>query len=124
MQHRISEKGGYQRESDIVGAYDDLGFSIGLCLSLPSNDDFKSLLVSFSTQLTNKYLITRVIQYPSDTRLYGSSTITRYCNIAKPFVWHRNEGTGSVVRRAVIVRGTQGNQARVVSVGVKASQRV
>lgn len=32
------------------------------CLSLPNNVDFKSLLSSQPTQLTNRYLVTRVIQ--------------------------------------------------------------
>ena len=68
-----------------------------LGLSLPSNDDYKSLLVSFSTRLTNRYLITRVIQCSPDPRRPGSGT-THWHNIAKPFVWHRNEGTqGSMV---------------------------
>ena len=71
-----------------------------LGLSLLSNDDFKSLLVSFSTQLTNRYLITWVIQCPTDPRGLGSGIITPFCNIAKPFVWHRSEGVGSVVGRA------------------------
>ena len=61
-------------------------------LSLPSNDDLKSLLTSLSTRLTNRYLVSEVIQYCDDP----DSGITRYlCDIAKPFVWHRNEGAGS-----------------------------
>ena len=34
-----------------------------LMLSLPSNDDLKSLLTSLSTPLTNRYFVLRVIQY-------------------------------------------------------------
>ncbi|KIM62503.1 hypothetical protein SCLCIDRAFT_804582 [Scleroderma citrinum Foug A] len=37
-----------------------------LYLSLPSNPNFNSLLASLSTQLTNKYLITRVIECATD----------------------------------------------------------
>ncbi|KIM56529.1 hypothetical protein SCLCIDRAFT_1220331 [Scleroderma citrinum Foug A] len=64
--------------------------------SLPSNDDFKSLLVSLSTRYINKYLITTVVQCPPDPRQPGSGT-TYWYKSAKPFVWHRNEGGGSVV---------------------------
>ena len=65
-------------------------------LSLPSDDNLKSLLTSFSTRLTNKYLVTKVTQYFD----YFRSRKTRYlCDIAKPFVWYRNESAG--VRGAV-----------------------
>ncbi|KIM59902.1 hypothetical protein SCLCIDRAFT_978836 [Scleroderma citrinum Foug A] len=94
-QPKISERGGRQRESGVVRAYDcypddfeDLYKPLGL--SLPSNDDFKPLLVSFSTRLTNRYLITGVIQCPPDPRESGSRT-THWYSIAKPFVWHRND---------------------------------
>ena len=63
-----------------------------LILSLLSNDDLKSLLTSLSTRLTHRYLVTRLIQcscYP-DSRI-----ITFFCDIAKPFVWYRNESAGS-----------------------------
>jgi len=104
-QHKISERVGHQRESSIVRAYHypdgftELYKPIGL--SLPSNDDYKSLLVSFSTRLTNRYLITRVIQCSPDPRWPGSGTTQSLYNTAKPFVWHRNEGPGSVVGGAV-----------------------
>jgi len=62
-------------------------------LSLPSNDNLKSLLTSLSTRLANRYLVTRVIQY-SD---YPYPSAMRYsCDIAKPFVWYRNESAGSL----------------------------
>ncbi|KIM68269.1 hypothetical protein SCLCIDRAFT_1209685, partial [Scleroderma citrinum Foug A] len=96
-QLKISERGGRQRESDVVKAYFRGGSTElykPLGLSLPSNDYFKSLLVSISTRLTNRYLITMVIQCPPDPRRPGSDT-THWCNIAKPFVWHRNEDAGS-----------------------------
>ena len=55
-----------------------------LMLSLPSNDDLKSLLISLSTRLANRYLVTRVVQYS------GHRDIMRYLyDIAKPFVWYR-----------------------------------
>ena len=60
-------------------------------LSLPSDDNFKSLLISLSTRLINKYLVTKVAQYFHD---FGSSK--RYwCDIVKPFVWYRNERASS-----------------------------
>ena len=95
----------YHYSGDFTELYKPLG------LSLPSNDDFKALLVSLSTRLTNRYLVTRVIQCLADPRRPGSGT-THWYNIAKPFVWHRNECAGSVVVREQ--RGeTQGDQARV-----------
>ena len=65
-----------------------------------SNDEFKSLLVSFSARLTNRYLVTCVIECPPDPHLGGSST-TFWYNIAKPFVWHRNQDADSVVGKVV-----------------------
>ncbi|KIM56532.1 hypothetical protein SCLCIDRAFT_1220339 [Scleroderma citrinum Foug A] len=101
-EHIISEWNGHQGEGGVVSTHDDpvgfIEFCKPLGLSLPSNDDFKSLLVSFSTRLTNRYLITRVIQCPPDPRRSGSGTLY---NIAKPFVWHRNAGVGLVVGGAV-----------------------
>ena len=67
-----------------------------LMLSLPGNDDLKLLLTSLSTCLTNRYLVTRIIQCPPDPRQPGSNTTTPLYSIAKPFVWHQNEITGSV----------------------------
>ncbi|KIM57271.1 hypothetical protein SCLCIDRAFT_1219603 [Scleroderma citrinum Foug A] len=103
-QHKISEMGKHQREGGVVRAYNycpviftELYKPLGL--SLPSNDDLKSLLASFSTRLTNRYLITRVIQCTHNPRRPGPGT-TRLYNIAKPFVWHRNEGAGPGVSRA------------------------
>ena len=96
--HRISVRDGtvraYHDSGDFTRLYHPLG------LSLPSNDHFNSLLVSFSTQLSNKYLITSVIHCHPYPRQPGSGT-TCLCNIAKPFVWHRNEDVGSVVGGAV-----------------------
>ena len=102
-QHKISQLGGDQRESDIVRAYHDSSDSSielykPLGLSLPSNDDFRSFLVSLSTRLTNRYLVTMAIQCPPDQHWSRSSTLY---TIAKPFVWHRNERAGSVARRAM-----------------------
>ena len=62
-----------------------------LMVSLPSDDDLKSLLTSLSTRLTDGYLVTRVIQYSGDP----DSSIIRYlCDIAKPFVWYQNQSAG------------------------------
>ncbi|KIM65460.1 hypothetical protein SCLCIDRAFT_1212178 [Scleroderma citrinum Foug A] len=101
-QHVISQKGGSQRDSDYVNAWRDrhVGSATKLYkpfgLSLPSNDDFKSLLTSLSTRLTNRYLVTRVIQCLPDPCQPGSSITTPLCSIAKPFLWHLNEGAGSL----------------------------
>jgi len=69
-----------------------------LGLSLPSTDEFKSLLVSFSARLTNRYLVTCVVE---STLWAGSSTTTYEYNIAKPFVWHRNQDANAVVGKVV-----------------------
>ena len=66
-----------------------------LILLLPSNDNFKSLLTSLSTRLTNRCLVTRIIQCPPDPRQPSSNITTYLYSIEKPFVWHRNESTGS-----------------------------
>ena len=100
-QHKISERDGHQRERDFVGAQHYGGFTElykPLGLSLPSDDDFKSLLVSFSSRFTNRFLITRVIQCRPNPRQASSGTLY---NIAKPFVWPQSEGPGSVGRAAI-----------------------
>jgi len=71
-----------------------------LMLSLPSNDNLKSLLTSFSTRLTNRYLVTSVIQCPPDPFRPGSNITTPLYSVAKPFVWFQSESVGCV-RRAV-----------------------
>ena len=60
-----------------------------LLLSLPNHDDFKSLLSTLSTRLTDRYLVTEVIQCPPDPRQPGSNITTPLYSVAKPFVWHR-----------------------------------
>ena len=42
--------------------------------------------------------------------------MTRLYNIAKPFVWHRHEGAGSVVVGRERQDDTQDDQARVIRV--------
>jgi len=72
-----------------------------LGLLLPSNDEFKSLLVSFSARLTNRYLVTCVVEcLPDPDGWPDSSTIYLY-NVAKPFVWHRNQDADAVVGKVV-----------------------
>ena len=65
-----------------------------LILPLPSDDNFKSLLTSLSTQLTNRCLVTRIIQHLPDPGQPSSNITTTLYSIAKPFVWHRNEIAG------------------------------
>jgi len=65
-----------------------------LMLSLPSDDNFKSLLTSLSTRLANRYLVTRIVQRLPDPDQPGSNITTTLYSIAKPFVWHRNESAG------------------------------
>ena len=83
-------------------------------LSLPSNDVLKSLLTSFSTRLTNRYLVTRIIQCLPDPLEPRLNTTPLY-TVVKPFVWHRNESTSSVLeeRSGDELRGeTKGYQVR------------
>ena len=74
----------------------DVYLEKSLVLSLPSNDDFKYSLTSFSTRLANRYLVRRMIQRPPDPDRPGSNITTPLYSIAKPFVWYRNESVGSV----------------------------
>ena len=76
----------------------DLNPHNSLILSLPiANDNLKTLLTSLSTRLTNRCLVTRIIQPLPDPRKPGSNTSTSWYSIAKPFVWHRNESIGSAL---------------------------
>ena len=59
-----------------------------LMLSLPSNEDIKSLLTSLSTPLSSRYLVRRVIKYSINWDL---GIRAQLCDIAKPFVWYRTE---------------------------------
>ena len=82
-----------------------------LMLSLPSNDGLKSLLTSLSTRLTNRYLVTRVIECDSD-----SSTLPYLCDIVKPFVWYRNESAGSALEEQ------SGDELRAETEGTKVTR--
>ena len=86
-QHKLSSLTTWTRTPHIYPNFFQL-----LMLSLPSNDDLKSLLTELSTRLANRYLVIRVVQYSDDP----DSSIMRYLyDIAKPFVWYRNESAGS-----------------------------
>jgi len=126
MQHRIFREAGYSTHDYMMahkyeGSHLVNGESIILYkpsgLSLPNNHDVKTLLSSQSTRLTNRYIVTRVIQSPIDHSsefssshsisyiqcpivglvsgldTNSSSVTTRLCLIAKPFVWHRDDET-------------------------------
>ncbi|KIM66877.1 hypothetical protein SCLCIDRAFT_1210920 [Scleroderma citrinum Foug A] len=87
-----------------------------LVLSLPSNNDLKSLLTLFSTRLTNRYLVTRVVQCLPDPCQPDSKITTPVYSVAKPFVWHQNESASSVSedRSDDELRDeTRGNQVRI-----------
>ena len=112
-QHKLSSKD-YVRarnptDTDILSLYKPL------MLSLPSNDDLKLLLTSLSTRLTNRYLVTRIIQCPPDPSQPSSNITTPLYSVAKPFIWHRNESAGSVSERSGgELRGeTKGDQVMV-----------
>ena len=99
-QHEVSAHC-YQRVGDRIlaplNAHTSLELYKPLCLSLPINDDVKTLFTSLSTWSTNQYLVTRVIQCPPDPRWPGSSTsTTSFCTFVKPFIWRRNVGADSV----------------------------
>ncbi|KAL4081386.1 hypothetical protein V8B97DRAFT_17785 [Scleroderma yunnanense] len=122
-QHRISAKRGYDTSSDYVKAHqsnistdDPVALYKPLGLSLPRNQRFNLLLTSFSTQLSNRYLVTTVIQSTGEhlgeeARQSSHSTVsqnsprfvtnsssitTPLCIIAKPLVWNQNEDASSV----------------------------
>ncbi|KIM59675.1 hypothetical protein SCLCIDRAFT_991453 [Scleroderma citrinum Foug A] len=102
-QHLVSQKG--QVQLDHVWAHfagpsdsmklDSVKLYKPLCLSLPTNDAVKTLLTVLSIQLPHRYLVTRVIQCPPDTD-WADSSIQPLCAFAKPIIWNRNEGAGSV----------------------------
>ena len=113
-QHGVSQKGG---EGNYVLARLNEDASIEsykpFCLSLPINDDVKTLLTSLSSRSTNGYLVTRVIQCPPDPRWPGSSrSTTPFCAFVKPIIWSRNEGADSVSEERSGDE-TMGDQARV-----------
>ena len=98
-QHEVSQKG--QVQLDRVWAHfagpvwDSVKLYKPLCLSLPTNDVVKTLLTVLSIRLANRYLVTRVIQCPRDPD-WADSSILPLCAFAKPIVWSRSEGAGSV----------------------------
>ncbi|KAL4065644.1 heterokaryon incompatibility protein-domain-containing protein [Scleroderma yunnanense] len=66
-------------------------------LSFEINDDAKSWLDRHSTELTNKYLVTVVIQCPTMPSTPTSGPTIPLCAFRKPFVWYQYEGFGSAV---------------------------
>ena len=65
-------------------------------LSLPTDDVVKILLTCLSIRLTNRYLVTRVIQCPGPDPHGADSSTLPLCAFAKPIVWNRNNVAGSV----------------------------
>ena len=113
-----------------TGWYSNLQIPTGVTESLPRygqkaglpEDDgsipvltLKLLLTSLSTRLTNRYLVTRIIQCPPDPSQPSSNITTPLYSVAKPFIWHRNESAGSVSERSGgELRGeTKGDQVMV-----------
>ncbi|KAL4070146.1 heterokaryon incompatibility protein-domain-containing protein [Scleroderma yunnanense] len=115
--HQINQKYGYNTDNNCVEAHNSISYRGPVTLykpcglSLPSNPGFTSLLASLSTRLTNRYLVTRVIQcttvpssessrqfshHPSSHKPLALDSKTPLCTIAKPFVWHQDKGAGSV----------------------------
>ena len=100
-QHRIDDERGYNRDNDpvtagrqrgrfgelidkLMGATVTLNKPIGL--SLPTNDHVISILVFLSARLTNRYLITRVIQcdeFIDGRQRSGELRCTELCLIAE-----------------------------------------
>jgi len=109
MAHKY--EGSYLVKGESVTLYKPFG------LSLPNDHGVMTLLSSQSTRLTNRYLVTRVIQSPIDHSgefssshsityiqcpivgsvsgldTNSSSVATRLCLFAKPFVWHQDGKT-------------------------------
>ena len=97
-QHGVSQKGGggnYVLARLNEDAFIDLYKP--LCLSLPINDDVKTLLTSLFARLANRYLVTRVIRCPPDPRWPNSSrSTTPFCAFVMPFIWNQSAGADSV----------------------------
>jgi len=116
-QHEVSEKGVYQgygdRFSVFLNVHGFIPLYKPLCLSLPINDDVKTLLTFLSSRSTNVYLVTRVIQCPPDPRWPSSSrSTTPFCAFVKPFIWNQNAGADSMSEERSGDE-TMGDQARV-----------
>ncbi|KAL4070150.1 hypothetical protein V8B97DRAFT_537929 [Scleroderma yunnanense] len=101
--HKISDPYGGNTDSDCVKArYRDVELFKPVGISIGINGHVKSWLDRHSVELTNKYLVTMVIQCaaaPSsgDTRSdrsRRSGPTTPFCLFKQPFVWHRNEDSG------------------------------
>ena len=79
-QHKIESKDGHNATSDYVrvglgntGSDDILHTPLGL--SLPTNTDFNEFLASRSADLTNRHLVTRVVQCAVPSKLTCSQLI-------------------------------------------------
>jgi len=98
-QHKVSQKG--EEGNYVLARLNEVAFIElykPLCLSLPINDDVKTLLTSLSIRLTNGYLVTMVIHCPPDPPWPGSGrSTTSFCTFVKPFIWSRSEGVDSVL---------------------------
>ena len=90
VQHKLSLMDCLIDSSPVNLSYINLGNSWKL--SLAWKDDLKLLLSSLSTRLTDRHLVTSIIQCPPDP---GSNITTPLYSVTKPFVWHRNESAGS-----------------------------
>ena len=109
-QHKPSDN--FMRAWNYKNLYDYLDLYKPLMLLLPNNDNFKSLLSSLSTRLTNR---SRIIQCPPNPFQPSSNVTTPFYSVAKPFVWYRNEraGSGSDERSGDELRDeTKGDQVR------------
>ncbi|KAL4063526.1 hypothetical protein V8B97DRAFT_1876766 [Scleroderma yunnanense] len=98
MRHKID--GWYNTDRDYVDTQGANHYTLykPLGLSLPSNYDVNSLLASLSTRLTNKYLVTMVIQCANMSSAPPPDPPTPLCTFSIPFVWRLFAG-GTVSRR-------------------------
>ncbi|KAL4065645.1 heterokaryon incompatibility protein-domain-containing protein [Scleroderma yunnanense] len=115
-QHKVSDVFGESTNNNYVKTrYPDAELYKPVGLSVAINDDIKSWLDRHSAELTNKYLVTMVIQCPPVPSSGPSSCETMpaqlfhslnsipdcptipLCIFKKPLVWYQHEGFGSAV---------------------------
>ena len=79
-EHKIEDTNAHETDSDHVAVHRRLNTPFTLYkplgLSLPSNRGFNSFLASLSTRLSNKFLVTMVVQCPTDLSSEGTSQLS------------------------------------------------
>ena len=83
-EHKIEDTNAHETDSGHVAVHRRLNTPFTLYqplgLSLPNNQDFNSFPASLSTQLSDKYFITMVVQCPTNLSSEGTSQLSHISN--------------------------------------------